>query len=47
MRKLQYPKLLMCRQISLAYSRISISDIGKKLQLASDVETEYMVRREG
>ncbi|GMT18328.1 hypothetical protein PFISCL1PPCAC_9625, partial [Pristionchus fissidentatus] len=33
------------RQISLAYSRISISDICKKLQLASDVETEYMVAK--
>eukprot|EP00080_Pristionchus_pacificus_P016005 PDM76025.1 rpn-3 [Pristionchus pacificus] len=33
------------RQISLAYSRISISDICKKLQLASDIETEYMVAK--
>ncbi|KAK0406575.1 hypothetical protein QR680_018661 [Steinernema hermaphroditum] len=33
------------RQISLAYTRISIKDICKKLQLSSDVETEYMVAK--
>uniref|UniRef100_A0A1I7Z7H0 PCI domain-containing protein n=1 Tax=Steinernema glaseri TaxID=37863 RepID=A0A1I7Z7H0_9BILA len=33
------------RQISLAYTRISIKDICKKLQLSSDVEAEYMVAK--
>ncbi|TKR68035.1 hypothetical protein L596_024084 [Steinernema carpocapsae] len=33
------------RQISLAYTRISIQDICKKLQLSSDVEAEYMVAK--
>ncbi|KAK0417955.1 hypothetical protein QR680_013297 [Steinernema hermaphroditum] len=33
------------RQISLAYTRISIKDICKKLQLSSDVEAEYVVAK--
>ncbi|CAI4229163.1 unnamed protein product [Auanema sp. JU1783] len=33
------------KQISLAYSKIAIKDIGKKLQINSDVDTEYMVAK--
>ncbi|CAD5206940.1 unnamed protein product [Bursaphelenchus okinawaensis] len=33
------------RQISLAYSRIPISDIAKKLQLPTEIEAEYIVAK--
>jgi 26S proteasome regulatory subunit N3 len=33
------------RQISLAYSRITLKDIAKKLQLPTDAEAEYMVAK--